>query len=67
MPKPNKFDLPRDLRWTHLAIASEAKCDSRVVSDYITGRRNTRPAQREAIERALRDMGRADLIRAEAE
>lgn len=64
MPRPNKFALPRELKWKVVTLAGKAKIDPRTLQDYITGRRrNQNAAVREVIERTLREHGHADLIR----
>lgn len=67
MPKPNKFAVPKELRWKIGTLADAAKVDPRTMTDYITGRRRPKSAAtREVIERTLRDSGHASFIRTEA-
>lgn len=45
-------------------VAALADVDPRTVATYLDGSRATTPAHAKAIERALRRIGRADLVRA---
>lgn len=60
MPRPSASALPpSDAR----RVAVLADIDPRTLSTYLTGERATLPVTAKAIERALRKIGRADLVR----
>jgi hypothetical protein len=66
MPKPNKFEVPHDLRWRIGTLADAARVSPHTMADYLTGRRKNRSqATRETIERVLRECGLSAFIRAE--
>lgn len=61
MPRPSTSPLdPHDA----LRVAVLAKVDPRTVATYVGGTRRPTRANRDAIERALKRIGRADLVRA---
>lgn len=45
-------------------VSALADVDLRTIRDYLSGRRRSISATAKAIEGALRDIGRADLVRA---
>lgn len=63
MPRPSASPLPPP---DAQRVAVLAKVDPRTVTTYLSGRRATTRASAALIERALRKIGRADLVRSTA-